>query len=234
MNTMVRTTLDGEAELRAFSATVPSPTAGETAANTDLDQAYTGLKADAAVEADARLDRRNATATKQSQRRKLQRGLRHLSDVAHRAMVEVPGTEIKVDYASHNAPDQQFMVVCKAALANAMAAKDLLVQHGLAESVLAEFGAALDQFEKSLAQADAARQAHVVARSKMLSGSRKVRRIARVLDTLYRARFQDDPDTLRKWQSASAALRTHSRARGSAPAGTQQSQPSGTNVRPAA
>lgn len=233
MDAMVRSTLDAGPELSGFGATVPNPTPGETSAHADLDQAYTGLGTDAAVESDAKVARRLATVTKQSQRRKLQRGLRHMHGVSQRAMAEVPGTEIKIEYVTHNVPDQQFIVVCGTALASAMANKDVLVRNGLAESVLTEFGPALEQFKKSLSQADTSRQAHVEARSKMQSGSRKVRRIVRVLDTLYRARFLDDPNMLAKWESASAALRTHSKARGSAPVPPASPAP-GADVRPAA
>lgn len=224
--------------MQKFRADVPDQTAGETAAGGDLDVTLTEITQVAQVEVDAGQQRHNSAVTKQALRRTIEGHLHHFNEVAHRTIAEVPGTELKIGFISRRVASLAFVDRARVIQANVTANKDLLVRNGMSETVLTEFGASLDQFEKAASEGVAAQQARKAAHARMVELDRKVARIARVLDTLYRTRFRDDPEMLAKWDTALIGRRTP-KARGSAPetpaSGTPPAPaPASAEVKPAA
>jgi hypothetical protein len=231
-------------EVQKFRAQVPDRTAGETAAGADLDATVTAMDDASSRQLSAIADRHNSTATKQALRTDIEADLRHLNRVGQRVRKEVPDTELKIGLASRTLSFTAFVHRARAVHANAVANQELLVKFGLSETVLTELGERLDRLQQAIDQGQDARQAHVTASAGLDELDRKVVRIVWILDSLYRARFRDDPVMLSKWESATRRFRTHARARSSAPDGTAPdgtapdstppNPPSGTDVRPAA
>jgi hypothetical protein len=235
MDAKARGHRDLATEVQKFRTMVPDRTSGETAAGADLDATVAAMDGASSEQLSAIADRHNSTATKQALRMDIEGNLRHANRVAKRVRQEVPDTELKIGLVPRTFSYTAFLEGARAVHANAVANQELLVKFGLSETVLAELGTNIDRLQQALDQGRQARQAHVAASARLDELDRKVVRIVRILDSLYRTRFRDDPEMLTKWQSATSGLRTHGKARSAAPAGTPQTPPpSGTDVRPAA
>lgn len=204
--------------MQRFGTSVTDPSPGETAARADLDATLAEMDQTAGAQLSAIADQHSATAEKQTLRRNIEGHVRHMSRVAKRVEAEVPGTQLRIGTIPRTVSEIAFVDRARVVQANVTANKDLMVQHGLSEPVSAEFGASLDQFEQALGRSEASQQAHVAARAELNEKGRKIVRVGRVLDTLYRTRFRNDPEMLARWASASAGLRTsRSKARDTAP-----------------
>jgi hypothetical protein len=84
--------------------------------------------------------------------------------------------------------------------------KEVLAKYGLSESVVAEFGQTLDQFDAALTLGTAGRTAHKGATLELRSVATMIAQTVRVMDARNRQRFQDDPQALGAWLSARRVL----------------------------
>lgn len=107
--------------------------------------------------------------------------------------------------------------------------KEVLLRHGLSQSVLDEFVQTLDQFDAAIALGNEGRTAHVGATLELRGVAAEIARTVRVMDARNRQRFAQEGQLLGSWISASTVLGIPARA-GSEPEGT----PAGGEVRPAA
>ena len=85
----------------------------------------------------------------------------------------------------------------------AEAHRELLVRHGLVESVLTELRQSLDQFDAAIVSSGEARAAHVRASEQLRRLANEVFQAVRVLDKFNRVRFRDTPEVLAAWLSIS-------------------------------
>jgi hypothetical protein len=101
--------------------------------------------------------------------------------------------------------------------AEAQNQKEILVKHGLLDSVLQSLSQSLDQFDQAVGQGTDGRRAHVGASAELDAVAEELTQIVRLMDGLNRYRFADDADSLAGWESASNVIgppRTGGRADG--------------------
>ena len=81
-----------------------------------------------------------------------------------------------------------------------------MLKHGLSEPVLKVFGDLLDQFDAAVAPGAKGRTAHKGATKQLRALAIEVAAVIRVMDARNRQRFQDNPQLLESWISASTVL----------------------------
>ena len=105
--------------------------------------------------------------------------------------------------------------------------REVLLRHGLSQSVLDEFVQTLDQFDAAIALGNEGRTAHVGATRELLGVAAEIARTVRVMDARNRQRFAEDGQLLGSWISASTVL-------GTPRPESEDETPEGGEVRPAA
>jgi hypothetical protein len=108
--------------------------------------------------------------------------------------------------------------------------REVLVKHGLSESVLEQFGRLLDEFDVAVALGIAGRSRHMGATAELRRLGVEIARTVRVMNGRNRLRFEDNAQMLASWLAASSVLGA---PRGGPPE-TVPSQPPAGEVRPAA
>jgi hypothetical protein len=219
--------------VREFSRARPYESPGHAAAVTALEDALDRGDQAADRQRTGLLESRVATDQKAHVKRTLTLAhLPHLMGVARVAAREVPDLETTFVMKPGPKTYRAFVTAAKGIAGEAVARKELLVRHGLDESVLNDLLAALAQFDAADTQASAARQKHVGASAELRAIAREVADIVSVLDGLNRYRFMHDAESLAAWESASK-LATPSRQPGGEPAVEPPPAP-GSEARPAA
>jgi hypothetical protein len=131
-----------------------------------------------------------------------------------------------------------FQSAARSMFGEAQAHKEVLVKHGLSESVLEEFGKQLDQFDAAVKLGLDGRTAHTAATRELDALTKEVGRIVRAMDARNRQRFQNDRQALEQWISARTVLGTPRASSGDAetpaPAVEGGTPNAGGEVRPAA
>jgi hypothetical protein len=113
--------------------------------------------------------------------------------------------------------------------------KEVLAKYGLSESVLAQFGQLLDQFDAAVTLGSSGRTAHKGATLELRRVATMISQTVRVMDARNRQRFQDDPQALGSWLSARQVLGTPKGSGAPAPVDTAAPDTlAGGEVRPAA
>ena len=117
-------------------------------------------------------------------------------------------------------------------MAEAQNQKELLVKHGLADTVLDSLVQSLDQFDQAVEQGTEGRRAHVGASAELDAVADEIVQIVKVMNGLNRFRFASNAESLASWESASNTFGpVHPAA--DKPA-SPDSPPAGGDVRPAA
>jgi hypothetical protein len=88
-------------------------------------------------------------------------------------------------------------------VAEAQTQKELLVKHGLADTVLDSLVQSLDQFDRAITGGTDALRTHVSARAELDVLGDEVVDIVQVMDALNRFRFADDAAILAEWETVS-------------------------------
>jgi hypothetical protein len=86
--------------------------------------------------------------------------------------------------------------------------KELLVKHGMPETVLDDLDRAIKEFDAATQLGVAGRAAHISATADLEAVSKEIVARVRVLDGFNRIRFRDDPARLAAWVSASSVRAT--------------------------
>jgi hypothetical protein len=126
-----------------------------------------------------------------------------------------------------------FQAAARAMFTEATTHKELLVKHGLSESVLVEFGRQLDEFDAAVKRGLDGRTGHTAATRELAGLTLEVGRLVRAMDARNQFRFRDDRTALEQWVSVRTVLGT---PRGPAEPGTPESgtPEAGGEVKPAA
>ena len=131
-----------------------------------------------------------AVVLKRDLRRIMRRAqLMHLVRVAELAAREVPGLE--------------FQASARAMLAEAQNQKELLVKHGLAETLLDDLVKSMGQFDRAVEQGSDARRIHVSASAELDAIGDETVQLVNVMDALNRSRFAGAVAILAEWESVS-------------------------------
>jgi hypothetical protein len=147
---------------------------------------------------------RGATVQKRDLRMLIVRSqLKHIVRVAELAATEVPEVAQKFVLPREQIPYLEFQAAAHALLAEALNNKELLVKHGLAETLLDDLVKNVTLFDQAMAQSTEARQTHVSAGAELDSISDEIVHLVKVMDTLNRSRFHGVMEVLVAWESAS-------------------------------
>jgi hypothetical protein len=221
-----------------FSRAHPDASPSYAAAVTRLEDRLARAEQLAAQQREGLLQVRAATVRKVELRRTMRRAhLSHLAQVAKVAAREVPELGQKFVFKPGTTTYLAFRTAARGMAAEAQNQKDVLVKHGLADTVLDNLVQALDQFDAAVESGAGGRQSHVGASAELLSVAEEVVQIVRVMDGLNRYRFLNDAELLASWESASNVIATPKSGTpksGTLKPGTGDTPPAGGEIRPAA
>jgi hypothetical protein len=99
-----------------------------------------------------------------------------------------------------------FQSAARAMLEEAQTHKEVLVKHGLSESVLVEFERMVDQFDAAMRLGAEGRMRHTAATRELETLTKEAGRLVRAMDARVRIRFRNDLPALEQWVSARAVL----------------------------
>ena len=152
---------------------------------------------------------RSATAERMNLRRRIRSAqLDHLVSVARFASREAPELTRKFRLGRGQMPNLEFRTVARGLMAEAANQKDVLVKHGLDETVLADLAASLDQFDAATGRSTEGRRMHVAASLELQSVTLELLRIVDVLDSCIRLHLEGSPDLLAEWTQTSSVVST--------------------------
>ena len=234
MNAKARRKIEMRTRALNFSRVHPDASPGYAAALSRLEERLARAEQLADQQRDGITDVRGATAKKRELRRTMRRTqLLHLARVAQAAK-EIPELAQKFVLAPETTAYLAFRTVARGMVAEAQTNKELLVKHGLADTVLDSLVQALNQFDRAVEQGTDARRAHVGASAELDAVADEVVQIVRVMDALNRFRFGDSAELLAEWESASNTFGPP-RSTGLKPTPTPpESPPAGGEIKPAA
>ena len=237
MNADVRRIFEMGSRAESFSAAQPDTDAGASLSLAKLKEVRVRMEEIAAAQRTGLIDSRAAAAEKKRLRRVILQGpIAHLAEVGKAAAKE----QHELGTIFRRKPDTDsyvgFRTNARGMQAEAEANKDVLAKYGLSESVLAQFGQLLDQFDAALALGQDGRTAHTGATRELDALAKQVVQIVRVMDARNRQRFEGDQKLLGSWISARTVLGKRSGSvAAESPAPVEGGTPvAGGDVRPAA
>jgi hypothetical protein len=226
MKATIRRTIEMSNRVLNFSRAHPDPSPGYSAALARLEKSLAETDVLAARQRDGINAVRSATTQKRALRRKMRRTqLVHLARVAESAAAEAPDLVQKFRLTREAVPYLAFRTAARGMSAEAQGQKELLVKHGLLDSVLQSLSQTLDQFDQAVEQGTDGRRAHVGASAELETLAEELVQVVRLMDGLNRYRFAEDPNSLAEWESASNTF---------GPPRSGGQTPSGGEIKPAA
>lgn len=203
MKATIRRTIEMSNRVLNFSRAYPDPSPGYSAALTRLEKSLAEADVLAARQRDGINAVRSATTQKRALRRRMRRTqLVHLARVAESAAAEAPDLVQKFRLTREAVPYLAFRTAARGMSAEAQNRKEVLVKHGLLDSVLQSLSQSLDQFDQAVEQGTDGRRAHVGASAELDALAEELIQIVRLMDGLNRYRFANDPESLAQWESA--------------------------------
>jgi hypothetical protein len=216
-----------------FSRAHPYQSAGYLAALARLADRLDRAGVLATQQRDGILERRTATASKREIRRTLTRAhLKHLESVAEVAQRDVPELPQKL-VLDRSGSYLVFRTAARAMQAEVESHKEVLVKHGLDETVLNGLAMELDLFDAAMERGAEGRRNHVAASAELDDVADELVQIIKVLDATNRFRFANEPELLIAWENATSV---GDPSRSSPPKAEQPAPPAppAGDVRPAA
>jgi hypothetical protein len=203
MNRTVRRRLEMAVRVRDFSRAHPSADANYAPVLARLEDRITHMEGLAEQQQSGFQARRSSAARRRGLRRRIHNGLlRHLVTVADDAAAEEPTLMERLELPAGNAPNEAFRTLARQILKQGQAQREVLVKHGLAERLLDDLAAAVDQFDAAMVETNEGRRAHVGARAELKTASDEVMHLVELLDGLNQYRFGDDSELMAAWLSA--------------------------------
>jgi hypothetical protein len=228
MNARTRSRLEMTRRALEFAEAHPDPSTGYTAAVQELKELLARAEQLTDLHRQGIAEVRAATQRKSNLRRSIRQGqLLHVARAAQRAAREQPELAQKFALARQPIPYLTFRSLARIVAAEAEGRKEILVRHGLVDSVLVSLTDLLGQFDQALARGAEGRRTHIAAAVELDVVAGEAVQIVRVMDGHNRVRFAADPDLLAAWKSASNVIGPSRPARPEAP-------PSEGAVKPAA
>jgi hypothetical protein len=221
---------------RDFGRARPDSDTGYNVSLAQLEQLVARGQQAATAQREAQVDTRTSSAQKRELRRAMLAGpIAHLAGVGRLAAKENPELGKSFRVKPGVGTYLVFQTTARTMQAAAETHKEVLAKYGLSESVLAQFGQMLDQFDAALTLGTQGRTAHKGATLELRSVATMIAQTVRVMDARNRQRFQDDPQALGSWLSARQVLGSPKGSGVPAPGDTgAPDTPAGGDVRPAA
>ena len=213
-----------------FSRAHPDTEPGTAIVTTRLEQLVARAEDTATAQRNGLIHVRAASARKEELRRAmLAVPIAHLAEVGRAAAREEHELGKTFRFKPGASTYLAFRTAARGMAAAAENHKEVLLKHGLSQSVLEEFVRMLDQFDEAVALGNDGRTAHVGATRELQVVSSEIVRTVRLMDGRNRQRFAADGQLLGSWISASRVL-------GTPRPGTESEggTPAGGEVRPAA
>jgi hypothetical protein len=228
MNARTRSRLEMARRALEFAEAHTDPSTGYTAAVAELKELLARAEQLTDLHRQGIAEVRAATQRKSNLRRSIRQGqLLHVARAAQRAAREQPELAQKFALARQPIPYLTFRSLARTLAAEAEGRKEILVRHGLVDSVLVSLTESLGQFDQALARGAEGRRIHVAAAVELDVVAGEAVQIVRVMDGHNRVRFARDPDLLAAWKSASNVI-------GPSRSGTPEAPPSEGAEKPAA
>lgn len=232
MNAKSRRRIEMGTRALEFSRAHPDESPGYAAALTSLEERLDRAEELAGRQREGILQVRASTARKRELRMAMRKAhLAHPATVARMAAREVPELAQKLTLRPGPGTYLAFRTAARGMAAEAQSRKEVLVKHGLAESVLVNLAQILDQFDAAVESGVTGRQTHVAASAELQAVADEIFQIVQVMDGLNRYRFMNDPELLAAWDSASNVLAAPKTTPNPSPDTTP---PTGGEIRPAA
>ena len=227
------------ASAEEFSAAHPDSEAGSGLSAAKLTQLVERGRGLAATQREGLIDVRAAATEKRAVRRAMLVGpIAHLAQVGQGAAIEDHELGKAFIFSPSNGSYLAFRVAAGAMSAAAHTNKELLMKHGLSESVLDLFVQLLDRYDAVVRLGTNGRAAHTAATKQLDVVAMEIRRLVRVMDARNRLRFQNDGQLLDEWISRSTVVRAPNRVStskdGVTSPGDSPTPGAGGDVRPAA
>jgi hypothetical protein len=180
------------------------------------------------------IDSRASRSRKQELRREmLAVPIAHLAQIGALAAREVHELGKTFRFRPSAASLVAFQSAARAMLEEAQTHKEVLVKHGLSESVLVEFEKLLGEFDMTMRLGVEGRMTHTAATRELETLTKEAGRLVRAMDARNRIRFRNDLPALEQWVSARTVLGVPTRSAESP--GVEGGTPdAGGEVRPAA
>jgi hypothetical protein len=215
-----------------FSRAHPDASPGYAAALARLEDRLTRAEEVAEQQREGILHVRAATVRKRDLRRTIKlTHLDHLASVAQVAAHEVPELAQLFTLPRQANPYLAFRTAARGLAAEAESRKELLVKHGLTDTVLTGLAQALNEFDAAVDQGAEGHSAHVGASAELDAVGNEIVQVVNVMAGTNRSRFAHDPELLASWESVSSVLAT---PRVDAKPTTGAIPPASGDVRPAA
>lgn len=131
--------------------------------------------------------------------------LRHLVRVGREAK-DVPELAGKFRLPPVDGSHQAFLAGARSLVTQAKGLKEVLVQHGMTDEMLAELEQALAGFEAVTDTASIAKRQRVGATGEVVSVVRELMGSVRLLDGLNKFRFRGDSEKLGEWRNVASVL----------------------------
>lgn len=180
--------------VRDFSRAHPSADASYAPVLARLEDRVGRMEALAAQQRGGHITTHASVMRRRALRRTLHHELlRHLVTVAEVAAREEPALAERFPMPSTNVANQVFRTAAHALLAQGQATRELLARHGLADTLLDDLAAAVEQYGAAVDEANAGRRDHVGARADLSAVSAEILALVELLDGLNRYRFRTDP-----------------------------------------
>lgn len=203
MNRRVAKKLDMAMRVRDFSRANPSADVGYGLVVDRLEAAIGRMMALVGQQDGGYRGKRSSTERRLALRRRLHGGLlRHLVTIAHSAAAEVPTLKEAYRLPPANATNTTYQVFARTMLEQGRAHQELLARHGLADTLLDDLEAAVNEFDATVTATNQGKQDHVLARAGLHSLAAEVTQLVEMLDGFNRYRLEREPGLLVAWESA--------------------------------
>jgi hypothetical protein len=168
-----------------------------------LDQLLAEAKEAAKQQREGIAKSRGASELKQSLQAQIRKThLPHLAHAAASAAQEQPNILPSYRITKDARTIRGFSTIAATMIAAAQSQHELLLKHGLVQSVLDDLVAMMDRFDQAVLQGVEARRVHVGASADLEAISDKIVRVVQIMDGFQRLRFARDPERLAAWESA--------------------------------
>jgi hypothetical protein len=209
MDALARRKIEMGTRALEFSRAHPDTEPGTAALTARLEQLLARANQAATAQRDGMIDVRAASARKAELRREmLAVPIAHLAEVGRAAAREEHELGKTFRFKPGASTYLAFRTAARGMAAAAETHKEVLLKHGLSQSVLDEFVRMLDQFDAAVALGNDGRTAHMGATRELRAVSSEIVRAVRVMNGRNRQRFAEDAQLLGSWISASTVLGT--------------------------
>jgi hypothetical protein len=173
----------------------------------------------------------SSTAQRKQLRRAVHDELRHLAKVAKVVVRSQPELAKHFRLPSVNASSPRYQTAARATLEEAVSRRDLLLEQGMATSLIDDLTAALKQYDAVVEQAQAGRRTHIGAAAELAAVAAEIMDLVGLFDGLNRYRFRGEADLRAAWASARNIVAA---GRGPGVVGAGNGPAVGVGVKPAA